>query len=51
MDDDSGSLDSEGDHDLRPDALDDLRVSGAGSRRARLFRLEYDRNDRVRLRL
>ncbi len=49
VDDNPGGLHSEADHDLRPDTSHDLRVPGAGSRRARLFRLECDRDDHLHL--
>ena len=49
VDDNPGSLHSEADHDLRSDTHHDLRVSGAGSRRARLFRLESDHDDHLHL--
>ena len=37
------------DHDLRSDTNHDLRVPGAGSGRARLFRLECDHDDHLHL--
>jgi hypothetical protein len=46
VDDGSGSHDPKAHHHLWPDAHHDVRVSGTGSRRARLLRLEHDRNDR-----
>jgi hypothetical protein len=49
VDDNPRSDHSEGDHHFRPDARHDVWVSGAGSRHARLLRLERDRDDHLYL--